>query len=30
MDNLLNERYEMIKGYGAPGRAASLGLNLSL
>lgn len=30
MDNLLNEKYEMIKGYGAPGRAASLGLNLSL
>ncbi len=30
MDNLLNEKYEMIKGYGASGRAASLGLNLSL
>jgi vitamin B12 transporter len=30
MDNLLNTKYEMIKGYGAPGRAASLGLNLSL
>ncbi|MDH5466809.1 MAG: TonB-dependent receptor [Candidatus Aminicenantes bacterium] len=30
IDNLLNEKYEMIKGYGTPGRAACLGLNLSL
>jgi vitamin B12 transporter len=30
MDNLLNEKYEMIKGYGTPGRSAYLGLNISL
>jgi len=30
IDNLLNEKYEMIKGYGTPGRSAYLGLNISL
>jgi len=30
MDNILNEKYEMIKGYGTPGRSAHLGLNISL
>ncbi len=30
MDNLFNEKYEMIKGYGTPGRSAYLGLNVSL
>jgi vitamin B12 transporter len=30
MDNLLNEKYEMIKGYGTPGRAAYFGLNITL
>lgn len=30
MDNILNEKYEVIKGYGAPGRSAYLGLNISL
>ncbi len=28
MDNLLNEKYEMIKGYGAPGRTVNGGINL--
>jgi vitamin B12 transporter len=30
IDNILNEKYEMIKGYGAPARSAYLGLNISL
>jgi len=30
MNNILNEKYEMIKGYGTPGRATYLGLNISL
>jgi vitamin B12 transporter len=30
MDNILNEKYELIKGYGSPGRSAYLGLNISL
>lgn len=30
MDNFLNEKYEMIKGYGTPGHSAFLGLNISL
>jgi vitamin B12 transporter len=30
MDNILNEKYELIKGYGTPVRSAFLGLNISL
>ena len=28
LDNILNEEYEMIKGYGAPGFSAYVGINL--
>ena len=30
LDNIWNEHYEVIKGYGAPGRAVHFGLSLSL